>query len=100
MRIELESNDFDEKAICHFCGIMFTPQEVIARAYRDQGDYITDVCPECIAIGKEGISRRILERAYSLRSLAEELERLAKGEIEAPSFSRYTIVNQVTKALR
>lgn len=99
MEIKLESNYFEEKSQCHLCGKIFFPEEIIARAYRHQDKYITDVCPECIASGKEGISRRIREQAEYLRHLARELESLAEGEIETPSFERYTVVKQLTKTM-
>ena len=99
MKIKLENNYFDEKSQCHLCGKSFFPEEIIARPYRDTAEYTTDVCPECIAAGKEGISRRIREQADYLRRLAAELERLADREIEAPSFERYTVVKQLTKTM-
>ena len=99
MKIQIESNDFDEKCYCDLCGSTFIPTEVLARAYKESGDYITDVCPHCLATGAEGISLRMRSRADRLRAMAAELERLARGDIEAPSLEQVSVMNQIVKAL-
>jgi len=99
MKIELESNYFDEKCKCHLCGSIFFPEEVVARAYRSSDEYITDVCPSCLASGNTGISQRLQAQADHLRRLARELEQLAKGDIEAPSFEHFQAVKQLTKSI-
>lgn len=100
MRIELESNDFDEKCSCQLCGRIFIPRDVVARAYNDSGEYITDVCHECIASGEEGMSRRIRERADRFRQMAFELERLASGRIETPSLAQFNVMDQIVRTLQ
>jgi len=72
----------------------------VARAYRESGEYVSDVCPECLATGTEGISNRMRQRADYLRSLAVELEQLARSDIESPSLSQFNIANQLEKAMR
>ncbi|MDJ1171015.1 hypothetical protein PMG71_16420 [Roseofilum sp. BLCC_M154] len=99
MKIELESNYFDEKCQCHLCGTLFFPEEIIARAYRNSDEYITDVCPQCLASGDTGISDRIRRQADYLRRLASELEKLADGEIETPSFEHFQAVRKLTKSI-
>ncbi|HAG84900.1 MAG TPA: hypothetical protein DCL61_28060 [Cyanobacteria bacterium UBA12227] len=100
MKIQIESNDFEEKCYCHLCGNTFFPIAVVARAYKESGEYLTDVCPECIATGSEGISLRMRQRADSLRTVATELERLARTEIDSPSLAQLNVANQLEKALR
>ncbi|MEQ8956496.1 MAG: hypothetical protein RLP02_01010 [Coleofasciculus sp. C2-GNP5-27] len=100
IQIKVESNDFDERCRCNLCGNIFFPLEVVARAYRDSGEYVSDVCPECLATGAEGISTRIRQRADYLRSLAVELEQLARSDIESPSLAQFNIANQLEKAMR
>lgn len=100
MKIQIESNDFEEKCYCHLCGNTFYPIAVVARAYQESGEYLTDVCPECIATGSDGISLRMRQRADYLRSVAAELERLARTEIQSPSLAQLNIANQLEKALR
>ncbi len=100
MKIKVESNHFDEKSLCNCCGQVFLPREVIARAYRESGEYLTDVCPECLAGGTEGVSRRLRERASYLRRLASELEKLAREEIQAPSLEQLNVMNQIAQALQ
>jgi hypothetical protein len=100
MKIKVESNYFDEKSLCHCCGQVFYPREVIARAYRESGKYLMDVCPQCLAGGEEGISRRLRQRADYLRNLAAELEKLAKEDIQAPSIEQFNVMNQIAKALQ
>jgi hypothetical protein len=100
LKIEVESNHFDEKLLCHCCGQVFCPREVTAKAYRESGEYLMDVCPQCLAGGTEGISRRMRQRADYFRNLAIELERLAREDIEAPSIDQFNIMNQLAKALQ
>ena len=100
MKIKVENNHFDEKLLCHCCGQVFFPKEVIARAYRESGEYIMDVCTQCLAGGTEGISSRMRQRADYLRNLATELERLAREDIQAPSIDQFNIMNQLAKALQ
>ena len=99
MKIELETNDFDERSYCHLCGSTSITKEVVAKAYNEAGDYITDVCPQCIATGAEGISLRMRSRAEELRAVAAQLEKLAWGNIDAPSIEQLNIMNQIAKAL-
>jgi hypothetical protein len=100
MKIQIESNDFEEKSYCHLCGSSFHPTEVVAQAYKESGEYITNVCPQCIAVGEGGIRQRMRRRAQSLRAIASELEKLAAEEIESPSLDRFKIITQIAKALR
>jgi len=100
IQIKVESNNFDERCRCNLCGSIFFPLDVVARAYRESGEYVSDVCPECLATGAEGISQRMRQRADYLRSLAGELEQLARNEIESPSLSQFNIANQLEKAMR
>lgn len=100
MKIQLESNYFEEKSLCHCCGQVFCPREVVARAYRESGEYLMDVCPQCLVGGKESISLRMSRRADYFRNLAAELEKLAREEIEAPSLEQFNIVNQIARALQ
>lgn len=100
MKIKVESNHFDEKSLCHCCGQIFCPREVIARAYRESGEYLTDVCTQCLAGGGEGISRQMRQRADYLRNLAAELEKLAREDIQAPSIEQLNVMNQIAKALQ
>lgn len=99
MKIELDTNDFDEKSYCHLCGSTFITKEIVARAYNESGDYITDVCPECIATGSEGISRRMRSRAEHLRALAAQLEKLAWDNIATPTIDQLNTMNQIARAL-
>ncbi|MBP0013177.1 MAG: hypothetical protein J7545_19275 [Roseofilum sp. SBFL] len=99
MKIQLESNYFDEKCQCHLCGTIFFAEEIIARAYRSSDEYITDVCPQCLASGDTGISHRIRKQADYLRRLASELEKLADADIETPSFEHFQTVKQLTKSM-
>lgn len=100
MKIYIETNDFEEKCYCHLCGSIFIPTEVVARAYHETGEYITDVCHHCLAAGEEGISRRMRQRADSMRQVAQELERLARRELEAPTLEELKVANQMANALR
>ncbi|MGC9526001.1 MAG: hypothetical protein ACP5D7_10740 [Limnospira sp.] len=100
MKIEIESNDFDEKCYCHLCGNPFRPREVVARAYRDSGEFLSEVCPECIAKGSESVSDRMHRRAQTLRAIASELDRLAGSDICAPTLEQLNVMNQVVNALR
>lgn len=100
MKIYIESNDFDEKCFCHLCGKVFFPTEVVARAYRESGEYLTEVCDHCLAGGADGIRRRLSERAESMRMVASELESLARNDIEAPTLEQLKVANQIVKALR
>ena len=59
-----------------------------------------DVCPQCLAGGREGISRQMRQRADYLRNLAAELEKLAREDIEAPSIEEFNVMNQLAKALQ
>jgi hypothetical protein len=97
MKIQVESNDFDEIARCHLCGTTFHLSEVVARAYDDADKFLTDVCPDCIGVGPEGMRQRILKQAESLRSLAANLEQLAKGEIVSPSPAEFSVRVQLVK---
>ncbi|MGC9505867.1 hypothetical protein [Baaleninema sp.] len=76
------------------------PQEVVARAYRDSGDYLSDVCPTCLAMGSEGISQRLRDRARYLKLMAWELERLADRPIDVPTIEQLNLANQIENALR
>jgi hypothetical protein len=100
MKIKVESNHFDEKSLCQCCDQVFCPREVIARAYRESGEYLMDVCPQCLAGGTEGLSRQMRQRADYLRNLAAELEKLAREDIQAPSIEQLNIMNQIAKALQ
>ncbi|NEO28299.1 MAG: hypothetical protein F6K03_15820 [Kamptonema sp. SIO4C4] len=101
MKIEIDSRDFEEKCYCHLCGNLFVPRlDAIARAYNDRGDWVSDVCPKCLAAGTDGIAARMRQRAHYLRMAAAELERLAGGEINAPSLEELTVMNQVIQALQ
>ena len=100
MKIEIESNHFDEKCYCHLCGSPFRPREVVARAYRDSGEYLSAVCPECIAKGSESISDRMQRRAENLRAIASELDHLARSDISAPTLDQLNVMNQVVNALQ
>ncbi len=100
MKIYIESNDFEEKCLCQVCGRVFIPHEVIARAYNENGDYLSEVCQQCLASGSEGISHNLRQRAESLRLMASALENIARSEIEAPSIEHYLTANQMTRALR
>lgn len=84
MKIQVESNDFDEVARCHLCGTTFRLSEVVSRAYDDADKFLTDVCPDCIAAGPDGMRQRILQQAESLRSQAADLEQLAKMKLFLP----------------
>ncbi|MDB9315806.1 hypothetical protein PN462_22020 [Spirulina sp. CS-785/01] len=99
MKIEIDSRDFEERCYCHLCGNLFVPRDAIARAYNDRGDWVSDVCPTCLATGVEGISERMQQRANYLRLAAAELERLAHSDINAPSLEELTVMNQVIQAL-
>lgn len=100
MKIQIESNDFEEKSYCHLCGSVFYPTEVIARAYRDSGEYISDVCPQCIAAEPEGMRLRMRRRTETMKAIASELERLTRDEIESPSLDHFRVANQIAKALQ
>jgi hypothetical protein len=100
MKIQIESNDFDEKSYCQLCGSIFLPREVVATAYRESGEYLTNVCPQCLASGGEGMRKRMRRRADYLRSLAAQLEELARNEIESPDLDQFRIVTQIAKALQ
>ncbi len=100
MKIEIHSNDFDEKCRCHLCGQIFFPSAVVAKAFKESGEYLTDVCGECIAVGPEGMSKRMRTRADYLRQIAAELEGLARSEIKSPSIAQLNIMNQIENAMR
>lgn len=100
MKIELETNDLDEQCSCHLCGEVFFASEVVARAYKESGEYLTDVCLNCLAAGADGISLRMRERAEYLRQIACELDRLSHSEIKAPNLVQFRVMTQIANALR
>jgi hypothetical protein len=100
MKIEIESNNFGEKSYCYLCGSVFFPKDAIARAYRSSGEYLSDVCPHCLSAGATSARQRMQQRANLLRAMADELEKLARGEIESPTLEQLNIMNQVVRTLR
>jgi hypothetical protein len=97
--IKLERNDFDERSRCQLCGSLFELDDIVARAYTDNGDYITDVCSLCLTSGEAGIRQRLQAHATHLRAIADRLDALSREDMTVPSPEHIQVIRQIAKAL-
>jgi hypothetical protein len=70
---------------CALCGEGFRPYEVEAHT-KLPGEYCErSVCRQCAFVDEQGLRQRLNFRAWELRRLADQLERVCEEGIEVPT---------------
>ena len=110
LEVVLLRNNVLVKERCTFCGEVFdsdcviagileeesskkakshTPQAHSIREHHKYTNTVGYVCERCIEAGKEGVKKRMLERAKELSEYACWLRQKAKDDFELPTIEEY-----------
>ncbi|HEY9624231.1 MAG TPA: hypothetical protein V6C78_27985 [Crinalium sp.] len=85
---------------CTICGHRYHPlqgkshQLLLAILYDERGVACGEVCRHCVASGSAGIKARLSDRIQSLQTKLDELQDLAKDDIETPSLEEEFQIHQ------
>lgn len=69
---------------CLVCGCLYNLKTARASVYSHQGIDYGDICPDCLALGAQGIKSRLQANIQRLREFADELESLSCEPVQLP----------------